>query len=251
MDQIKSSYLGLLISLEKLYKKSVTEILLRLAPKPDNTSVNIFHHIPKCGGTSVSVALNEWFTVIKEYRSALTNSYPDKININRLNSSLCLCGHFETEGYYLHQRYPEVFRSDKYRIFTFVREPLELRLSLYRYEKKYYPNETDSVENHLNSQRNYLAKRFPATMENYKEIIDSYFFVGILEHGQPSLDLLAKLLNKEAITMPWINSTKTIKNADVKSLSGEFIERFKENNELDYLIYEYCIEKYKLVLDKK
>ena len=30
--------------------------------------VYIFHHIPKCGGTSLSYILNKWFVVVRDYR---------------------------------------------------------------------------------------------------------------------------------------------------------------------------------------
>jgi hypothetical protein len=105
--------------------------LCMLAPREP---VYVFHHIPKCGGTSLNKVLDSWFTTVKDYRSGWSMNYPEKIDIGRLRSCHCLCGHFELDGYYLHQRYPEVFMSSRYRVFTFVRDPLQVQLSLFWYE---------------------------------------------------------------------------------------------------------------------
>ena len=153
--------------------------------------VVVFHHIPKCGGTSILDGLANWFIMMPDYGSGWTGYYPGKRNIDLLRSAQCLCGHFELEGNYLHQRYPEVFTTDRFRVITFVRDPLAVKLSLYRYEKENNVSNARSIEDHLLSRPNYIADRFPATLDNYKEIIDRYFFVGILEEGQVSMDMLA------------------------------------------------------------
>lgn len=230
----------------------------RLSPP---SPVYIFHHIPKCGGSSLNAVLEDWFTLIRDYRVGYTDIYPPKTKVATLRSAHCLCGHFEMEGYYLHQRYPEVLEGDRYRIFTFVRNPLELQLSLYRYAQIHNPNPSRTLETHLALRPNYIASLLPATLETYKEVIDRYFFVGVLEQGQKSLNLLANLIDKPPQNLPWENRTQSFppdsnqansKPADSNhpnhsntkaQLTLEQRDRFHQENALDYLIYQYCLEK--------
>ena len=207
------------------------------------TPLYFFHHIPKCGGTSLNAALNEWFDeTINDYRAGWTMNYPPTVDLSKLNPNICVTGHFELDGYYLHQRYPEVINSPDYKIFTFIREPLAVKLSLYRYEKLNNVGDR-SFEEHLLTRDNYLADRFPATEENYQEVLDRYFFIGILEEYQLSLDILADLIGKPKIPMPWQNKTKGENQEE--SLSEDLLTKFRERNNLDYLIYDYCCEKFK------
>lgn len=219
--------------------------------KSPSSPVTVFHHIPKCGGTSILDALAQWFVLVPDYGSGWTGYYPRKLNIELLRSAQCLCGHFELEGNHLHQRYPQVFESDRYRVITFVRDPLEAKLSLYRYEKENNVSNASSVEDHLMSRPNYIADRFPATEENYREIIDRYLFVGILEAGQESLDLLAGMLGKPRVTLPWKNSTRKDSQTMAESISEDCLEKFRGHNKLDYLIYDYCVRKFRKMADDK
>ncbi|UFS62266.1 sulfotransferase family protein [Sulfurimonas sp. HSL-3221] len=228
--------------LKKLYEYG-SHPLFFLAPKK---SIFIFHHLPKCGGTSVNAALRNWFIIIKDYREGWTDKYPEKKNLENFRESYCLSGHFEVDNNFIHQRYPEVFTSDRYKVFTFVRDPLALQLSLYRYEKKYDQTYDVGIEEYLDNHTNYFSNLFPATYENYQEIIDRYYFVGILEKSQLSLNILAQLLHKPPIKMKHKNTTaktNTLAN-QYQGIDQKLIAKFKEKNKLDYLIYDYCIYKF-------
>lgn len=206
----------------------------------------IFHHLMKCGGTSVVITLYNWFNVIFEHTEAPNGLYKDmndyhryKLNLDYIVSDTCIVGHFQHDGYFLSQRYSEAFRRpDEFKIFTFVREPLALVISLYYYSRE---SIVCSLENYINGHKNFLANLFPCNENNYKEVLDKYFFIGVVEKMQESFDKLADLSGKVRIKLPYVNKSK--KDDQISNLSLEFIQNFKRHNKLDYLIYDYCLEK--------
>ena len=231
---------------QKIWKE-VRRPFCRFAPA---SPVPVFHHIPKCGGTSVIDILRDWFITIEDYRTSWTTQHPPLKDLRPLRSCNCLCGHFELEGVHLHQRYPDVLASPRYKIFTFIRDPLQLQLSLFRYERKHNVRSI-TLEEHLRLRPNYIASILPATADNYREVLDRYFFVGILEERQLSLDVLAVLLGKPRKKFPWINRTRDTSDSPGRPtpLSDEVVTRFKHDNELDYRIYEYCVERFRRQVD--
>lgn len=217
----------------------------------------VFHHIIKCGGTSVFNVLNKWFQIESDYKPSGTsdqsilfnninmyNKY--KLNTENFNSDTCLVAHFDTDGYHLHQRYPEIIKDkDRYKIFTFVREPLDLGISLYYYK---YPSSDHirktPLRKFLSYHYNLLSIQFPCNEINYKEVLDKYFFIGLVENLQESLNKLGILLGKKSVILPVIN--KSVKDSQIEEILNdkEFINEYKKRNKIDYLVYEYCKEKY-------
>lgn len=207
--------------------------------------VYVFHHIPKCGGSSIRTALSEWFIRRKDYRRGWSESYPPAYDLSQFRSIHCLCGHFELEGYYLRQRYPEVFASNRFRVFTFVREPLALQVSLYRFLQKKGQPTLETAEAHIFTRPNYLARMLSVDEGNFEESMKKYFFIGILERAQESMDRLALAIGKKPIELPWVNRTQGGgEESDTHGLSSEVMERFRSVNALDYRIYEYCLERF-------
>ncbi|MBW4653141.1 MAG: sulfotransferase family protein [Kaiparowitsia implicata GSE-PSE-MK54-09C] len=222
---------------------------LKVAFSPQHP-VYVFHHLPKCGGTSLLSALDQWFSVIKDYRAGWTSRYPNPVDLETLRSANCLCGHFELEGYHLHQRYPQVLKSDHYRVFTFIRDPLQVRLSLYRYEWQHrellpHIQKAPVLEDHLLQRPNYLASIFPVTWETYQSVLDCYWFIGSLEQAQTSLNALARRMGKPSQPMPLLNATQNYApTSDEIMVSPKLAAQFREVNALDYAIYDYCQKRF-------
>lgn len=205
----------------------------------------IFHHLPKCGGTSVRHALENWFHPIKDYRPAgndaavLKEYFRHPYDLDALRAEEVLCSHFEERGSHLHERYPAALASPRFRIFTFVRDPLEVQLSLYFHEKRLGAAQ-QPLEAHLLLRPNYLAARLPCTLADYREKLRRYFFIGRLDRGQESFDRLAARLGKPPLKLPVKNRSKR----ESLALSPSFAEEFRGANELDYLLYEECCRIY-------
>lgn len=209
--------------------------------------VYIFHHIPKCAGTSLISALRRWFFVVKDYTryyhpEELPYFIEHPVNIQSLRSYHCLCGHFASPGTHIQKRYPGVLHNPNFKIFTFIRDPLEAKISLYYYEKKRGQREGITLEQHLLERENYIADVLGCTLDNHKEILDRYFFIGITEHVQLSMDKLAKLLNKRKVRLPVLNLSQ--RDDQVSGLPPDIINQFKAANELDYRIYDYCLTRF-------
>lgn len=225
-----------------LYKKAVSRVKFvarnSVGNYLENAPVYVFHHIPKCGGTSLVYALREWFWVVKDYRSPESK----KVNLNLLRKCHCLVGHFHFDGIHLNQRYPEFFETDRFRLFTFLRDPLQTRISLYYYEAKMGKKHELTLEEDLMTRPNFLASCFPCNENNFKQVLDRYFFIGVLEEKQTSLKKLAKLIDRQNFQFPHYNVSE--KNKEAYKISDEISSLFRKSNQLDYAIYEYALERF-------
>lgn len=195
-------------------------------------------------------ALANWFILIKDYQTQWNMDYPPSAKLENLTPWHCLCGHFEEDGYRLRQRYPEALSSDRYRVFTFIRDPLMVKLSLYRYETEHNKVVFSSVEECLLGRPNYISTVLQVTETDFRDALDRYFFIGILEEAQTSLDMLATMIGRKSLRMPFTNRTGKIPGTDLKDLPAELVAKFREINRLDYLIYDYSVERFKKALQR-
>lgn len=243
-----------------LIQKKVAEI-------PKNSSYNpeffrkkkpayFFHHLIKCGGSSIGAVLEKWFqfendlydkvdgTLGYDYDGNVNKFKKYKFNLENISSDTCIRGHFQHEGIFIDQRYPEIFkRPNEFKVFTFVREPMNVLYSLYYFGKKRdYDYQTISLKTYLKTTKNFLAYLLNCDDSNYKEILDRYFFIGIVDRMQESFDKFASIIGKRKITVPVFNTTE--KDSQIAELTPEFIAEIKKQNELDYKIYNYCLEKF-------
>ena len=227
-------------------KPTVRHYLSRIGTGP----VYVFHHIPKTGGSSVNRMLPLWFYRIRDRRLRVNpqdwtagHVRGPPIDLSRLRANDCLAGHWAVSGEYLHERYPEILADPRYRLFTFVREPLEMKLSLCYWEHRQGKEFTSrSMEEELLGRPNYLAERLPCTGVDYERVLSRYFFIGVTEYMQQSFDHLADLVGRSKVRLPHANRSRTA--SDKVELSSAFRREFRELNALDYLVYDHCLSRF-------
>lgn len=211
----------------------------------DNSPRYIFHHVPKCGGTSAVDALTNWFVILKDYpigwcdedNPTLYQKFCNKpYNLDKIKPYQLLVGHYHLADSFLNQRYPD-WENKGYKLFTFLRDPLELQISLYYYEIRMGRISVDEpIRDRLLLRSNYIANLMRCNNSNYLDVLRQYFFIGIMEKYQESFDRLSKITGKPYVTLKKYNESPRSNF----NISNRLINDFKEANQLDYKIYNYA-----------
>jgi len=210
-------------------------------------SVTVFHHIPKCGGTSLLAVLEHWFIVHRDYRQGWAQEFGPPLDLSAMDGRHCLCGHFDGPEARLPVRYPEMSASARFRLFTVVRDPLALVLSLYRWEGRMGVRREDVLDRYLVAHAGFLADALGAGPNNWRKVLDRYFFIGLQERLAESVDHLARCLGKPRVPLPRLNITDPRGRApQIRRLSAETIARFRAANRLDEAIYGACARRFAL-----
>jgi len=211
--------------------------------------VYIFHHVPKCGGTSMVQALEGWFDVWWDYRpawasgAALAQYEQIPLPLDDLAPGTLVCGHFEMGGVKLAERYPQVWRDPRYRVFTFVRDPLQCRLSLLRYELDNGRCGPADVEERLLDRTDFIQRVLQVDPARMDESLDRFFFVGITEDSAAGFDHLARRLGQPPLTLPRANTTE----ARDLGLSRAALAEFRRRNAVDAALYARCVARWEAV----
>jgi len=232
--------------------------------KYDSKQPLVSLHIPRSGGTSLGLILQDWFQ--DGYRNHYTHDQaadPEHplfpINLgDKYKSGQCVHGHFMND----HNSALKVFPDTK-QFITLFRDPLSQTISLFYYQKWIVKQtgyiqfrdlkfskpayqelssgkrvETDSLQEFVEKGKSqfldFLPFRF--TMDNYKELLNRHF-VHVCCNGyyKNSVIILAdKLGKKPPSDWPRIN-----KGDYVYDLSRSTIEMFERQNQLEMELYTY------------
>jgi hypothetical protein len=214
----------------------------------DKSKPLISLHIPKTGGASFGNVLKRWFgdKLYKHRIDGKLNIMPPRRN---LEGGMCVHGHFNPfrkNG--VRDYYPEV---DQF--IMVLREPFEQHISLYFFEKgqgdqkfkcgKPAPIEEPDLKTYLEERRAWSRHfmGFELTLDNYKEILEKYFvYIGITEDLQTSVNVLAKKLGFDPVTLRYVN----VSNHDEEVPPG-MREEWMKNHPLEYALYEYALTHYR------
>ncbi|MEO6694664.1 MAG: methyltransferase domain-containing protein, partial [Ignavibacteria bacterium] len=102
------SYLKM-VSFNFLYRKNISELAVKTEIRPEHyfrkQPCYAFHHLMKCGGTSVKEILQEWFNIKYDYIEDSDDLYSFlnyRLKTANFTGESCIIGHFQFDGIYLH-----------------------------------------------------------------------------------------------------------------------------------------------------
>jgi hypothetical protein len=166
---------------------------------------------------------------------------PPPLDLDAVGPNDLIMGHFELPELRLNQRYPQIWSGKEWRMFSIVRDPFEMALSNYFFEHARRVDDPTFTPITLSASlrrenESLYCLHFNCTAENWREVLDRYWFIGTMERLDESLAYIADALGQTMPEIPHENSTPRSEEPD-----PEDIEAYLRLNALDYEIYhEIC-----------
>lgn len=206
----------------------------------------MFHHIPKCGGTSFNRFLDSVFNVTMDYHNAggpkanpaLFERYlTNPVDLLALNENDCICGHFNLEGIFLHQRYPHLEKL-QHRKFSVIREPFETAKSGVYFNVKrgvFDAMSPDAIGKKILGRANIMAKTLGITsVGEIDKVLDRYWFIAPLDQIETAARIIEQVTKRSGKSVEHVNTTQKPDH----SLDEKLEAKFRERSSLDCAIYE-------------
>ncbi|NLU39527.1 MAG: sulfotransferase family 2 domain-containing protein [Bacteroidales bacterium] len=218
----------------------------------DRNKPIIVIHTPKTAGTSAYQIFKSWFgnNLLDHYYDPYTKSNPRKYDIWNLHDyqkPVAIYGHFnKARQFGIKDYYPDVTQ-----FITFLRDPYEINISYYFYQKKRSNLRNDifsppegTIEEFLKKSKSNILNFFPSdiTFDNFKDIIEeNYIEIGLVEFFEESFIKISEKLNMPFNKSMLCHLNETTRNHEI---SKELKDIFIANNQLEYAIYNYILNKY-------
>lgn len=197
----------------------------------------MFHHIPKCGGTSFNRFLESVFDVTRDYHPPngpkaepeAFQEYIDRpIDLGALGNNDCISGHYNMDRIFLYDRYPDL-ESLPHRKFSIVREPFAAALSgvYFAMKRGRIPALTpEQIADRVLRRSRYIAKVFGVRhLDEIDEVFDRYWFIAPLERIGDAAKVIETARGLRGSPIGITNTTEKIIDVDVGDLRAVFTKR--------------------------
>lgn len=200
--------------------------------------VYVFNHLPRTAGGAVAELLGQSRSIEPDYPGA-TEELRDAwlrqpLPLDKLAPGTVLMGHFTAPGGRLHERYPQVFESPRYRLITFLREPIawvESSLRYFGYGNLGYASVDEAVQELAGT----YARAYDCRRLSPERAMAHYWFVGLCEHAQRDCDRLLERLGATPGRLPDIHRTD-LSSACV--LDSRQRQRYRALAPLDFALFD-------------
>lgn len=206
--------------------------------------VYIYQHVPKCGGTSFRSACARFFTEIhevppkKDDPEAWESFQRNKVDFSTLPTDTIVTGHLIHDGLRPRERYAQEIAGGGVHVITVLREPLSRMISGYTYALQLGKNLPVTLDQRLRKAKNPMSRYLGFDGQDAGAFVKSFFLVGLTEHLQTTIDLLANAVGKETVEVPRVNVTKERAKPEI---AEETVTVFRANNARDYELYETAV----------
>lgn len=213
----------------------------------------LFCHIEKCGGTTINQSLGLSFRRYIHVTKNFTGGNHEINNLTEDQFKKLLA--FYPQGIGGHSVRPYLdFKHEKFKSaqwVTFLRDPLERALSFYFYShrlikegRNYRAGKkfemTNDIDQFLRNFHSGIKYFFPKaiSLESIDTFVNDYFVhIGVMDHYQKSMDILAEKLDKPKVKISHKNISKRTQYPSEGS-----IRKYKENNKFEYALYEKALK---------
>jgi hypothetical protein len=198
----------------------------------------VFNHLPRTAGLTLTTLLATWRHVTLDYQSddsehARNSWLARPLHLDQLAPGSALVGHYTGAGR-LSARYPHIFDDARFRLVTFLRDPWATALSALGSSAGQHLLAARAPAEAAMSLAGAFAKALDVPPLAPREALARYWFVGLTERLETSMQLLARRLGHAA---PEAMLTHNARTAQV-GLPEQPPSSFRAAARDDYALYD-------------